>query len=116
MSIISFQITTRQPSIYDCSFFGDNELTSVPRSATLTVPDRNKNWGAVSDYHIQSGSYLRLKNLQISYALPPNVLDRILISNMKVFFSADNLFVVTGYKGLDPEIPAQRRQHTGTGN
>ncbi len=33
--------------IYDASFFGDNGLTSVPRSATLTVPDRNKNWGAV---------------------------------------------------------------------
>ena len=93
--------------IYDASFFGDNGLTSVPRSATLTVPDRNKNWGAVSDYHIQSGSYMRLRNLQISYALPADWLTRMRISNMKVFFSADNLLVLTGYKGLDPEIPAQ---------
>lgn len=93
--------------IYETSFFGDNGLTSVPRSATLTTPDRNKNWGAVSDYHIQSGSYVRLKNLQISYTMPSAVLTRIHVSNMKVFFSADNLFVLTGYKGLDPEIPSQ---------
>ncbi len=50
---------------------------------------------------------MRLKNLQISYTLPTDLLTRIHISNMKVFFSADNLLVVTGYKGLDPEIPAQ---------
>jgi len=93
--------------IYETSFFGDAGLTNIPRAGTLTDPDRNKNWGAVSDYHVQSGSYLRMKNLQLSYTLPANALNKLHISAMKIFASADNLFVITKYKGMDPEIPAQ---------
>lgn len=95
------------PKIFDASFFGDNGLTDVPRSATLSEPDRNKNWGAVSDYHIYDGSYLRLKNLQVSYTLPESVVRKMHMSYIKVFFSADNLLTITKYPGLDPEIAPQ---------
>lgn len=93
--------------IYDASFFGDNGLTSVPRVGTLTKADRNKNWGALSDYHVQSGSYLRLKNVQIGYTISPKLLNKVHISSLKLIAMADNLFVLTKYKGMDPEIPAQ---------
>lgn len=95
------------PKIWETSFFGDNGLTGVPRTATLTKPDRNRNWGAVSDYHIYDGSYMRLKNLQVSYTLPTSVVSKMHMSYIKVFFSADNLLTITKYPGLDPEIPAQ---------
>jgi TonB-linked SusC/RagA family outer membrane protein len=95
------------PKIFDASFFGDNDLTDIPRSATLSKPDRNRNWGAVSDYHIYDGSYLRLKNLQVSYTLPEQMVGKMHMSYIKVFFSADNLLTITKYPGLDPEIAPQ---------
>ena len=93
--------------MYENSFFGTNGLTSVPFGGTLSKPDRNKNWGALSDYHVQDGSYLRLKNIQIGYNVPTKLLTKLHISSMKLTASADNLFVLTKYKGMDPEIPAQ---------
>ena len=94
-------------NIYKTSFFGSNELTSIPRTGTLSIPDRNKNWGAVSDYHVQSGSYMRLKNLQLGYNLPASVLKTVNLTEATLFISADNLLTITKYKGMDPAIPPQ---------
>ena len=82
-------------------------MTDVPRTATLTKPDNNKNWGVFSDYHVQSGSYLRLKNIQLGYSLPSVIVKKFQIGEAKIYVSADNLFTITKYKGMDPEIPAQ---------
>jgi hypothetical protein len=48
-------------------------------------------------------SYLRLKNLQIGYNLSKRILKTIGIDNFRVFLSAENVFTLTAYKGIDPE-------------
>lgn len=54
---------------------------------------------------LESGSFLRLKNIQLSYALPQHIMDRTrFIKGLKVWVGARNLWTVTGYKGLDPEV------------
>lgn len=58
----------------------------------------------VSDAFVESGSYLRLKNFQVGYTLPSSFLNRISVNKIRVYLSAQNLFTITGYSGLDPEV------------
>ena len=56
------------------------------------------------DYYIEPGGYLRLRNLQLGYALPKGVVDRLGIDRLRFYVQAQNLFTITKYSGLDPEI------------
>ena len=60
----------------------------------------------ISDRFIEDGSYLRLKNIQLGYSVPVSILDRIKVRKLRVYVSAQNLFTITDYSGLDPEIGA----------
>ena len=53
--------------------------------------------------YIEDGSYLRLKNITLTYQLPVRI-QKALQTRIKVFASATNLFTITGYKGYDPEV------------
>ncbi|MEO6930332.1 MAG: TonB-dependent receptor [Chitinophagaceae bacterium] len=64
---------------------------------------RNFEKGPVSN-SIQSGSYFRLKNLQLGYTIPSARLQKMGMSNLRVYVSGENIFVATNYKGDDPEI------------
>jgi hypothetical protein len=56
-----------------------------------------------SSWFLQDGSYLRLKNLTFGYTLPKIWTERASISQLRVYFSGDNLLTRTNYPGLDPE-------------
>lgn len=58
----------------------------------------------MSSWYVEDGSYVRLKNIQLGYTLPSGWTKKITINNVRVFVAAQNLFTVTGYSGLDPEI------------
>ena len=58
----------------------------------------------MSEWYVENGSYVRLKNLQIGYTIPASLTKKITIENLRVFVAAQNLFTITGYSGLDPEI------------
>lgn len=60
------------------------------------------NWSQ-SSFYIEDGSYVRLKNFQLGYNFKPNLIGR--KSNMRIYFSAQNLLTFTKYSGIDPEIP-----------
>jgi TonB-linked SusC/RagA family outer membrane protein len=75
-----------------------NTSTDVPR---IALEDNNRN-RRMSDRFLEDGSYLRLKNLTIGYRVPFNAGS--VLSNLRVYVSAQNLFTITGYSGLDPEI------------
>jgi hypothetical protein len=57
-----------------------------------------------NSYYVDPGSYLRLKNMQIGYTLPTNLTQRISIQKLRVYVQGANLFTITRYQGLDPEI------------
>ncbi|GAB3758479.1 TonB-dependent receptor [Spirosoma pomorum] len=67
-----------------------------------------------STYYLEPGSYLRMKNIQLSYNLPAKVMSRLGVSNAMIYIQGQNLFTVTNYSGLDPEI--NLRNSSGTGN
>lgn len=58
----------------------------------------------MSDWYVENGSYVRLKNLQVGYTLPSAFTQKLTLSNLRVFVAAQNLFTLTGYSGLDPEV------------
>ena len=57
-----------------------------------------------SDVYVEDGSYLRLRNLSIGYTIPEAGLSKLNITKIRVYFTAQNLFTLTKYTGLDPEI------------
>ncbi|TDB67458.1 SusC/RagA family TonB-linked outer membrane protein [Arundinibacter roseus] len=58
-----------------------------------------------SSFWILNGSYLRLKNLQVGYTFPQEVLKRFKMANLRMYANAENLFLLSQYrKGWDPEI------------
>ncbi|MEM9327326.1 MAG: SusC/RagA family TonB-linked outer membrane protein [Bacteroidota bacterium] len=60
--------------------------------------------GQVTDRHLQRGDFLRLRTLQIAYTLPRNIAQAAAMKNIRVYVAANNLFTITGYDGIDPEI------------
>ena len=58
----------------------------------------------ISDFYIEDGSYLRLKNFEIGYTLDPFQSKKISIQRCRIYISARNLLTFTNYSGLDPEV------------
>jgi len=57
-----------------------------------------------SSRFVESGSYLRLKNIQLGYTIPNRLLKNVGINSLRVYVAATNLFTITDYSGYDPEI------------
>ncbi|HEX5024831.1 MAG TPA: TonB-dependent receptor [Agriterribacter sp.] len=68
-----------------------------------------------SSVWIEDGSFVKLKNLSIGYTLPASFLNKYSISRLRLYVSAQNLFVITNYSGLDPEIGIQGGNATQNG-
>ncbi len=80
----------------------DNTGGTVPR---LSLDDTNNNIRP-SSYYISDASYVRLKNLTIGYTFD-KLASRINSSKLRVYVQIQNLFTITGYDGLDPEVGLQ---------
>ena len=57
-----------------------------------------------SSFFVESGSFARLKNLVIGYTFPNQLTDKWGLSSLRLYANASNLFTITGYDGIDPEI------------
>lgn len=68
---------------------------------------------SVSDYFVEDGSYMRLKNVQLGYDFSNTFFKNAKINQFRVFIGAQNLLTITGYSGLDPEIGASDPKLTG---
>ncbi|QJB40831.1 hypothetical protein HF324_24520 [Chitinophaga oryzae] len=64
----------------------------------------NKNAHKPSSRFLEDGSYLRLRNVNLSYALPKQWLDRVKVNNVRVSVGGDNLWTLTRFSGIDPEV------------
>ena len=79
---------------------GEGSTNEYPR---ISHSDPNRN-NRVSDRFIEDGSYLRIKNLQIGYTLPPSLIQKMNIQSLRFYIASQNLYTFTKYTGLDPEI------------
>jgi hypothetical protein len=76
-----------------------NPNSSVPALTAVNLNDE----GRLSEYYIEDGSYLKLKNVVLGYTIPKKLTDKLKIRNLRVYFQAQDLFTITKYKGADPE-------------
>ena len=76
----------------------ENRYTDVPALSTTS-----NQWTSTSTRFLYNNSYLRLKNVMLSYSLPQSLIRRISLSNLQIFVQGDNLLTLSGHQGLDPE-------------
>ncbi|MBB2150419.1 SusC/RagA family TonB-linked outer membrane protein [Pedobacter sp. LMG 31462] len=78
----------------------ENPAGKVP---IISTSDDNGNFNA-SDFYIENGSYLRIRNVTLGYTLPKLFTNKLKTGAIRVYGTANNLFTITKYSGFDPEI------------
>ena len=77
----------------------DNPSNEVPIYTTAS----NRN-GVFSDFFVENGSFLRVRNIQIGYVLPKEFCKKFQTNYVRFYLAANNLFTFTKYMGYDPDI------------
>ncbi len=81
------------------------ERTDAKYAQLIWLPYSTSNTDA-NDRYVYSNSYFRLRNITLSYSFEPAWLERLHVSSASVFFTATNLFTITSWPGLDPDMSA----------
>ncbi|WP_161554586.1 TonB-dependent receptor [Sinomicrobium soli] len=78
----------------------DNPGSSIPRVVAGNPNSNDRD----SDFFIEDASFIKLKNIHLTYKFNPALLKKLFIQRASVSLSASNVFVITPYSGLDPEV------------
>ena len=81
------------------------DCTDAKYAKLMWMPSAYTNTQA-NDRYVYSNSYFRLRNITLSYTFEPAWLERLHVSGASVFFTATNLFTITDWPGLDPDMAA----------
>jgi TonB-linked SusC/RagA family outer membrane protein len=100
------------------------DVTDIPRLTTFNG-NPNENGGAANNYggtvanlssrYVDDGSFVRLKNISLSYRFPKSVVSGLRLGGIKLTASASNVFTLTRYGGLDPEVSSQSANQNTAG-
>ena len=101
MGLESMYGTENQTSTVTYRWRKDGDVTPIPRALYGTGYNYQ-----VSSRFVEDGSFLRLNNLQISYSVPREKLKKLGLSSLSAYVTMNNLFCLTKYTGIDPEISA----------
>jgi TonB-dependent starch-binding outer membrane protein SusC len=82
------------------------ELAELNRDASIWAPPRGRY--LLHSWAVEDGSFLRINNITLGYTLPRSLTGRIAVSNLRVFFTINNLYTFTNYSGYDPEVDTRR--------
>lgn len=100
------------------------DKTDIPRMTTYSSnPAQNdgaaNNYGgnvaSLSSRYLENGSFLRLKTISFGYTFPTDLIRRLRLNNARAYVQATNLFTVTKYLGLDPEVSSQSNNQNTQG-
>lgn len=79
----------------------ENPTNEMPR--IYAGEDHSQIFNSMSTYYLKDVSYLRLQNLQIGYTFPQSLLEKVSLSNLRVYYSGDNVLTFSKLDGFDPE-------------
>ena len=82
------------------------KLAEMNKNTTMWSPYTTK--AVLTDWAIEDGSFLRLSTLTLGYTLPKTWMQKIYVQNLRLYFTASNLFCITSYSGQDPEVDCCR--------
>ena len=104
--------------VYNVNAAGDlyavtnpDELRALNANAKYHLPYHQS--GITSSEWLENGSYLRLQTLTLGYTLPKNWLTKVHVDKIRLYLTATNLFTITGYSGIDPEVNANPTGQSG---
>lgn len=60
--------------------------------------------GNSNSYYVEDGSYLRAKTVQLGYTFPKRLVEKLTLTNIRIYLQAQNLFTITKYSGADPDL------------
>lgn len=89
--------TNKTSGLMDKAWHGEGTSDYIP---ALSQDDNNENFTKFSSFYVEDGSFLRLKNLQFSYTFT-NIPK---LQGLRLYVSMQNLFTITNYSGVDPEV------------
>ena len=93
---------------YDNRWTTENKNGTVPRAGAA---DMDKY--ATSSAMVYDGSYFKIKQIQLGYTLPKNLIKKVALSNVRVYASLDDFFTFSKYPGFDPEASANATSGMG---
>lgn len=121
-SAFNYKIYNGNRYLYESMNAGSNFLSTTlnawtPQNTNTTVPraifnDPNGNLKE-SDRFLENGNFLRMRQLQLGYTLPSSLTRKAYIDNVRFYVSAENLFTITNYTGVDPEFSRANVLNTG---
>jgi TonB-linked SusC/RagA family outer membrane protein len=79
---------------------GEGSTNLYPRASWNAAGNNTQ----ISTRFLESGSYTRLKNIQVGYTIPKEVVEKYGLTSFRIYFSGTNLFTWTKYSGMDPEM------------
>lgn len=100
------------------------DVTDIPKMTKYTLNPEQNNSSAnnytgqvanLSSRYLENGSFLRLRNVALGYTLPQDIASKLKVNRLKATISATNLWTLTNYKGLDPEVSAQSTNQNTAG-
>jgi len=83
------------------------QLEAMNQNTTLWSPYMSR--FVFSDWAVEDGSFLRLNTLTVGYTFPKALINKISISNLRIYASGYNVFTWTNYTGFDPEVSTRRK-------
>jgi len=95
-----FQPFNRTKRAFEERWTGEGTSNTYPR---IIYDDPNNNT-RISSRYIESGSYMRMRNIQLGYSLPKSLIAKMKIENLRFYIAGQNLLTFTRYRGLDPEM------------
>ena len=90
-------------------YFYDPENPSDPRTNQSSKQPRLVNVSgaqssASSSLHLEKGNFIKLRNLTLGYTMPKSISKKFYVERLRVYASGENLFAITGFSGMDPEM------------
>lgn len=117
------KVYNRTAAWYDGSGydFGDNKIVAAGEdfwqkpgdvvSRPKPIYGGNKNSHRTSTRYLEDGSYLRLRSVSLGYTLPSNIAKKVKMGNIRVYAQGNNLWTLTNYSGMDPEMELQGTEY-----
>jgi TonB-linked SusC/RagA family outer membrane protein len=91
------------------------DRTDIPRITNVQNSDGSFNHNYESSRFLEDASYIRLRNISLSYHLPKNVISKVGLNQFRVYLNATNLLTFTKYSGADPEVNVAGDYNGGVG-
>jgi TonB-linked SusC/RagA family outer membrane protein len=101
-----FSTNVREDILSKSAIVEDGQVINLDEAEYPEINENDTFSSEYSEFFIEDGSYMRMQNLEVGYNVPATVLGFSGLSRLRVYLQAQNLFTITGYNNIDPQLPS----------